>query len=103
VSDNLTVLAYYRWDKAPISHAPSRTITETKMFLPLIYRNIAFQPYLVSPGETLLEIALRFETTVQALMDANYLQSPNDISEGQELIVPIIVETEGSTSENAYP
>jgi hypothetical protein len=103
VSDNLTVLAYYRWDKAPISHAPRRTITESKMFLPLIYRNIAFQPYIVSPGETLLEIALRFETTVQALMDANHLQNPNDISEGQELIVPIILETKGSTSENAYP
>ncbi|HLE14941.1 MAG TPA: glycosyltransferase family 39 protein [Anaerolineales bacterium] len=102
VSDSLTVLSYYRWDKAPIHRSPNRSRIEPKVFLPVISRGLVVQTYVVKPGETLLEIALRFDTTVQTLMDANQLENPLKISEGQELMVPLR-DTEGPTSEDGQP
>jgi LysM repeat protein len=46
----------------------------------------------VKPEETLLEIAVRFETTVQLLMETNHLNNPNEITVGQEILVPAIKE-----------
>ena len=102
INEQLTVLNYSRWDKAPVSISPNGVGTESKVFLPHVYRGMEFQTYVVGPGETLLEIALRFDTTVQILMDANQILHPNSISEGQELIVPITGTTD-STSGNPYP
>ena len=102
VNNSLTVLSYYRWDKAPKSRAPIQARTEPKSFLPIIYRSQVFQTYIVKPGETLLEIALRFDTTVQALMDANHLENLINISEGQELIVPMRDQAD-STSKDDLP
>jgi len=102
INEQLTVLNYSRWDKAPVSISPNGVGTESKVFLPHVYRGMEFQTYVVSPGETLLEIALRFDTTIQVLMDANQILNPNSISEGQELIVPITGTTD-STSGNPYP
>ncbi len=44
--------------------------------------------YVVQPGDTLYSIAVRYNTTVQALMVANNLSSPNLIYVGQTLTVP---------------
>lgn len=44
--------------------------------------------YVVQPGDTLYSIAVRFNTTVQALVVANNLSSPNLIYVGQILNVP---------------
>jgi LysM repeat protein len=44
--------------------------------------------YVVQPGDTLYSIAVRFGTTVQALVVANNLPSPNMIYVGQILDVP---------------
>ena len=44
--------------------------------------------YVVQPGDTLYSIAVRYNTTVQALMVANNLASPNLIFVGQILNVP---------------
>jgi len=44
--------------------------------------------YVVQPGDTLYSIAVRYNTTVQALMVANNLASPNLIFVGQILKVP---------------
>ncbi|HEX6303888.1 MAG TPA: glycosyltransferase family 39 protein [Anaerolineales bacterium] len=85
---DLRVLTYYRWDKAPASGAPGRSINKPQAYFPLIHRAVEMETYTVRPGETLLEIALRFDTTVQFLMDANRLQDPNSISDGKELYVP---------------
>jgi LysM repeat protein len=46
------------------------------------------QTYVVQPGDTLYSIAVRYDTTVQALMVANNLSSPNLIYVGQVLNVP---------------
>lgn len=89
VSESLTVLNYYRWDKTPKSRSSNRARIEPQVFLPIISHSPVFRSYIVKPGESLLEIALRFDTTVQALLDANRLENPLEISEGQELRVPM--------------
>lgn len=44
--------------------------------------------YVVQPGDTLTNIAVRYDTTVEALMIANNLSSPNLIYVGQTLKIP---------------
>lgn len=46
------------------------------------------QTYTVQPGENLFRIALRYGTTVQAIMAANGLDSPNRVYAGQQLVIP---------------
>lgn len=46
------------------------------------------QRYVVRPGDTLSELAARFETTVAALMAANQLPNPDTLIAGQSLLVP---------------
>jgi LysM repeat protein len=44
----------------------------------------------VSSGETLISIAVDYDTTVEAILDANDLDSPDLIYEGQLLFVPLM-------------
>ena len=44
--------------------------------------------YTVQPGDTLFAIAQRFGITVQAIVNANNMSNPNNLSVGQELIIP---------------
>jgi hypothetical protein len=44
--------------------------------------------YTVRPGDTLYAIALRFQTTVWAIVAANNIQNPNLIFVGQVLCIP---------------
>jgi LysM repeat protein len=44
--------------------------------------------YIIQADETLLEIAIRFQTTVEALADANDLENPNKLTPGQLLTIP---------------
>ncbi len=44
--------------------------------------------YVVASDDTLWDIALRFDTTVEAIVAANELDNPADIQIGQELIIP---------------
>jgi len=44
--------------------------------------------YTVERGDTLFAIAQRFGVTVQAIVEANSLSNPNDLSVGQQLIIP---------------
>jgi LysM repeat protein len=44
--------------------------------------------YVVQAGDTLYMIAMRFNTTIQALMVANNLSNPNTIYVGQVLVLP---------------
>lgn len=48
----------------------------------------AERTYIVQPGDTLSDIAARFETTVDALIAANSIADPNLIYVGQELVIP---------------
>jgi LysM repeat protein len=44
--------------------------------------------YTVQPGDTLYAIAVRFGTTINAIVQANQLANPNDLDVGQELVIP---------------
>jgi len=47
----------------------------------------------VKSGETLISIAIDYDTTVEAILDANDLDSPDLIYEGQQLLVPLMPPT----------
>jgi LysM repeat protein len=62
--------------------------------------------YVVQPGDTLGALAEEFGTTVDEILVANGLTDPNDIQEGQELIIPSLLATpqvETSEPEDAEP
>ncbi len=45
-------------------------------------------PYRVEAGDTLLGIALRFDTTVEAIVRRNNLTNASDLKIGQDLVIP---------------
>ena len=63
----------------------------------------AVETYLVQGGDTLWDIALRFETTVEAIVAANALADETDLSIGQELVIPSAgaVAEDGDSAEGA--
>lgn len=46
------------------------------------------QTYTVESGDTLIGIAREFDTTVDALVEANGIENPNVIQPGRELQIP---------------
>lgn len=44
--------------------------------------------YIIQKGDTLSDLAKRFNTTVKALADANSIKDPNKIYAGQAMTVP---------------
>jgi LysM repeat protein len=46
------------------------------------------ETYVVESGDTLSAIAQRFDTTVEAIVDANDLDNPDFLSIGDELLIP---------------
>ena len=44
--------------------------------------------YIIQPGDDLGSLALRFHTTIQALLQANNIASPNRIRAGDKLFIP---------------
>jgi LysM repeat protein len=49
--------------------------------------------YVVQPGDTLGVLAEEFGTSIDEILVANGLTDPNDIQEGQELIIPSLLAT----------
>jgi len=92
VRESISVLTYIRWDLAPQSRASNGAETGLQSFLPLILQGRDTEAYTVKPGETLLEIAVRYGTTVQLLMEINQLNNPNELAVGQEIQVPTVRE-----------
>src|SRR5436190_941817 len=45
--------------------------------------------YKVESGDTLLALASKYDTTVEAIMKRNNLASATDLKAGQELIIPV--------------
>ena len=44
--------------------------------------------HVVKAGDTVSELAATYGVTMQAIIDANSLENPNNLSIGQELIIP---------------
>ena len=77
-----------RWDKLPANHlsgGPGRF----KVYLPSLYLIPGMRVYVVQKGETLLEIAVRYNVTVADLMNANGIKNPTSLHTGQTLLIPI--------------
>jgi hypothetical protein len=87
VSESLTVMKYYRWDKAPKNRSANRARIEPKVFLPVISHSLALQSYVIKPENSPGDCpAVRHNRS--GLMDTNQLENPLKISEGQELMIP---------------
>ena len=86
--DNISVLTYSRWDTARNGQFQRGPQSQYKVYFPNIFRGEKLNIYIVQPGDSLLKIALRFQTTVQALAEANSLTNPNKLVPGQSLIIP---------------
>jgi mannosyltransferase len=85
--ENVIVYSYFRWDKVKARQIRNRVQSFYSQFLPLNMKNYTTR-YIVQADETLLEIAIRFQTTVEALVDANDLDNPNKLIPGQLLTIP---------------
>jgi len=85
--ENVMVYSYFRWDKVKARHIPGRGQTSYPIFLPISLKDRTVQ-YVIESNETLLEIAIRFGTTVQELTDTNNLENPNKLTPGQVLLIP---------------
>jgi mannosyltransferase len=85
---NISVFSYARWDTVRDSRVPSRDQDHYEVYYPFIVKGERTQLYTVQSGDTILKIALRFKTTVQALVEANNLKNPNKLETGQQLIIP---------------
>lgn len=64
-------------------------LTALAYFSPAVAQQAPGGPvYVVQPGDTLWDIAQRFGITQQELADANGISNPNQLVEGQELVIP---------------
>lgn len=66
-------------DAAPVTPTPGPTETPVPA---------GFESYTVQSGDTLFNIAQRYGTTVQAIVDANQLSNPNALNIGDVLLIP---------------
>jgi membrane-bound lytic murein transglycosylase D len=53
-------------------------------------RRVTWQRHLIRPGDTLSQIARRYDTSVQVLMDLNRLPNRHRLRAGRALVVPLM-------------
>lgn len=61
---------------------------DTPTDVPAVVAPVDGTTYVVQPGDTLFNIARRFNTTVAAIVQANNLASPDRLNVGQQLVIP---------------
>jgi len=76
-----------RWQRAPVP-TPVPGVTPTPSPTPLPTAPPPQRIHVVAEGDTLLYIAAKYKTTVEAIMRANNLDDPHTIGVGQKLIIP---------------
>lgn len=45
--------------------------------------------HIVETGDTLYDLATKYDTTIEAIVEANELPDPNNLKLGQKLIIPL--------------
>jgi len=98
VSATTVLLVLNIWDRA---NQTETATSETVSLLPTVIASaipptntpipeptLALLPYQVEEGETLGEIALQFETSVEKLLEINSLNNPDELVTGMVLFVP---------------
>jgi LysM repeat protein len=83
----------------PVEYDPGQfpTITSPPEVVITPKPTLALQTYQVSVGETLSDIALAFDISIDELMKINGIVDPNALGEGAVLIVPITEDEDIST------
>lgn len=76
----ITQAATLRPTATPAPYTPAPTATPTVTPTPVIYK--------LRGGDTLMGIAMQFDTTVQAIQDANGITNPTGLMVGQEIVIP---------------
>ena len=75
--------------RATAEITPTAAISPTEILLPTATPTLATVEHEVQAGETLGEIASAYGVTVEAIVAANNLSDPDQITAGQRLIIPI--------------
>ncbi|MCH7586498.1 MAG: LysM peptidoglycan-binding domain-containing protein [Chloroflexi bacterium] len=97
ISIAAVLVVLFFWSRRPtppqLIPTPTKNIaTEIAILLPTATATLPPSPtpnvYVVQVGDTLLAIAIELELSMNALMAANGLANPDDLSVGQTLIVP---------------
>ncbi len=88
-------------DQLTIPSADTEMPTATP--LPDNLRRGSIIEHLVLPGETLAIIAERYNSTIEAIVEENALDNPNDIFAGQKLRVPVNLVTPVPTNTPGTP
>lgn len=72
----------------PYAHPPQPIIVDPSGAVAGNQPNFRELTYRIEAGDTLLAIALRFDTTVEAIIRRNTLTNASDLKIGQDLIIP---------------
>ena len=106
VSSITTLVVLAIWDRShqtetpePVSSTPAFMIPTATQEAPASETEVSLQAYQVKEGETLGEIALAFDVTVDELLALNSLTDPNSIGAGTTIFVPAADVTADSGSE----
>ncbi|HLA96825.1 MAG TPA: LysM domain-containing protein [Anaerolineales bacterium] len=79
------------------------TVLPTATPIPLNLRRGTLIEYVVQTGDTLAIIAEKFNSTIEAIVEENELENPNDIQAGQRIMVPVNLVTPVPTSTATLP
>ena len=111
VSAGATLLVLNLWDRYRTpqtnptdvisDYVPLPTTQEPAPLAPIPTATLALQAYRVQPGETLGEIALAFDISVEELLELNGRSDPDAIGQGEIVYVPAPIEA-GDTSPDAF-
>ena len=61
-----------------------------RLVIPLISENFQTYSHFVEPGEYCSQIANNYNTTCEAIKEANERWDPNNSSEGRRIVIPVI-------------
>jgi hypothetical protein len=88
-----------------ITPAPPQDVkgTATAFALVIVPTPTPIGLYIVKPGDSLGNIALNFETTVEEIMALNNISDPNQIEVGQELTIPSLLPATTAAPEDTAP
>ena len=103
VSALTTLIVLTLWDRSHQTETPEPVSNVSSFMIPTETQDdradkpeVSLEPYQVGQGETLGEIALAFDVSLDELLALNGLTDPNSIGAGATIFVPIEVKPENS-------
>jgi LysM repeat protein len=109
ISAATTLVVLTLWDRSHRREVPEQENMVADIVFPTVTPPelpsepaISLQSYQVSPGETLGEIALRFDVEVEELLTLNGLMDPHSIGAGETIFIPVpeVVTVDAAAEDN---